>query len=396
VALFAGACRSGDAHQPGDASPSSGAAASQPAASPSPSATPTADAYANPPSDASTVVAALTAALAGATQPCPARLQSDWHAICVATDLDGDGKPDAAYFLPLTGTTPTAAHPGAVVVRRGATGAFEQFTLEAPVDASPIGRLFFNVSERSGDATPDVAFITTACAGPTCTTHAHVEKWDGTAWRDIGPSDAGVANVDAMSFEGSGASSRITVHGGVVTSPGAGPTRAATTTYHLSGGRYVVDSVKFEPPVYLYQAIVDADALFANGDFARAVAAYHTAIESPSLKDWKKDDGQAPGRPFLEGYALFRIAVATAAQGQDANPALDAAIAGSQDAIFAYAAERFRSGYQETSSVHAGCLAATTYLSLVTPDGDNPAHIKDGFFYGHANPMRTSADICPL
>lgn len=394
MALLAGACRSGDAHQ--DAATPSPDASQHTAPTPTASGTPTPDPYTTPPKDASTAIAALTAVLAAANEPCPPRLQSAWHAVCVVTDVDGDGKLDTAYFLPLSGPSPTSPTPGVVLVRRGATGAFDQFALEAEVDASPIGRLFFTVSERTGDATPDVAFVTTACAGATCTSRAHVEKWDGTAWRDVGPADAGIANVDRMSFDGSGAQSRITIHGGVVTSPGAGPTRAATTTYRLSGGRYVVESVKSEPAIYLYHAILDADALFSAGDFAKAAAAYQAAIDNPALKDWKKENGEAPGRPFLQGYALFRIALAAAAQGQDANPPLDATITRSPDALFAYAAERFRSGFQENGSVHAGCLTANTYLALVTPDGDNPAHVRDGFFYGHANPMRTFADICPL
>ena len=51
-------------------------------------------------------------------------------------------------------------------------------------------------------------------------------------------------NVDAVRWEGTGAASELTVHGGKLPASAptdAGPTRASTTTYTFHSSRYLVD-----------------------------------------------------------------------------------------------------------------------------------------------------------
>jgi hypothetical protein len=160
----------------------------------------------------------------------------------------------------------------------------------------------------------------------------------------------------------------------------------------LVDGVYQLQSATPDPPQFLFHAILDADTLFDGGDFRGAIAAYAAALEDPDLEDWKEVAGQEPGRPALTGYALFRIAVATAAAGDDPTAAIDAVITGSPEPLFAEAILAFRRGYQEGDSVTRGCLEATHYFSLPASE----AILGLRFDYGYGNPRKGPQDICPL
>jgi hypothetical protein len=324
-------------------------------------------------------------------------MKAAWNVTCASGDVDADRKADSAYLVPVA-SRGTAEFPAAVFVRRASDGRIEEFPMDAAADTSPTALPLFSVADRTGDARAEIVFLTTACSASSCSSQVHVETWDGTAWRDVGPADAGVDNVDKVAISGKGAGSVVVAHGARVTTIGAGPTRAVTTTYKYDGKRYREDSVKPDPPVYLYHAIVDADTKFDGADFAGAIKAYQEAIANRDLKDWKKETGAGDGRAFLEGYALFRIALATGAKGDDPNVALDAVISrAGQDHTFALAAEKFRQGFQEKKSVHAGCVAATALFGYANGEGDNAAYIRESFYYGYANvPQKTFDKICPF
>ena len=329
---------------------------------------------------------------------CPPQLTTSWDAVCLTADLDGDTRTDAAYLVPLPSRGAPAPFPGVVLVRRGSDFKFLRFA-DADADTSTIGRSMFTAADRTGDGRPDLSYLTTTCNATGCSTDVHVQSWDGTAWREAGPADGGIENVDAARFDAGASGAELVLHGGPLASPGSGPTRAATFTYAFAGTRFSPVSVVPEPAVYLFHAVLDADAKFDAGDFPGAISAYQGAIANMALKDWKQETGAGNGRAFLVPYALFRIALATAAKGDDPNAAIDAVITGSdgKDPIFAYAAQKFREGLQSHGSVHGGCIDVTQYLALKAPDGgDNAMHIRDGFFYGHANPAKTYESVCPL
>ncbi len=319
--------------------------------------------------------------------------------VCTAGDIDGDAKADGVYLVPLWAQGMVSPSPAAVFVQRAVDGRIERPWQDGDADASALGRGVFNIDDRTGDQVAEVTFLTNTCTVSSCSARVRVETWDGTAWRDVGPADGGMTNVDRLTFEGAGATSVLTMHGGVVTAPGAGPARAKTVVYTFDGKRYQVASVTADVAVYLYHAIVDADAKFDAGDFAGAITAYQGAIADKSLKDWKAEQGEKPGRPTLESYALFRIALATAASGLNPNAALDAVITFTKDGdgVFGHIADEFRRGFASQGTTTAGCGEVTKYLQLVTADGDNPAYIRDVFYYGFANqPQKTFSDICPL
>ena len=359
---------------------------------------PTPDALSSPPSSPAVVQAVLTQVLTGAAgNTCPDSLKQRWKVLCASGDVDGDGKPDAAYLVPLQGAVTASSFPGLVYVLRSTSLKLELLPVDTEADASALGQSFFGMADRDGDGHDEVIFLATGCTANSCSSQAHVESWDGTAWRDVGPAMGSTANLTAVAFTGSGGTSVLTEHGGVVTGPGAGPSRAVTRVYKYSDSRYRLTSETYDPATYLIQAIQDADALFDAGNFSGAIAAYRAAIKDTALRDWQQENDKGNGRAALDSYALLRIAIATAASGDDPGPAVDAVITDGGEPLFVNAAETFRQGFREKGTLHAGSVAVTNYLSITTPDSDNPARLRAIFDYGYANlPIKTFQDVCPL
>jgi len=324
--------------------------------------------------------------------PCPEALNRAWETVCAAGDLDGDGLPDTAYLVPLKPPLQPSPNPGAVLVRRSKGSGIERFPTTGDADRSIVGRGLFGIADRTGDTTPELSFLSNECSARGCSSMVQVQHWDGTAWRDVGPR-TGVDNIDRATMEGLGAKTVITMHGGAITGPGAGPGRAFTVTYEVESARFQQRSKAFDPPVYLYHALLDADARFDAADWPGAIQAYRVAIDSTDLKDWRQEANKGDGRTTLAAYALFRIAVATAASGEKPDKAIDAIILNAKEEIFINAALAFRKGFQEKGGVHAGCVDVTTYLA----DPANADYIADRFDYGYANqPKKAPRDMCPL
>ncbi|MEX0781820.1 MAG: hypothetical protein WD557_04155 [Dehalococcoidia bacterium] len=367
-----------------------------PSEQPSAGVTPTptvVDLLGPPPASGEEAEQALRRYFGTATPACDETLKTRWDIVCADADLDGDGKVDLALLIPLAGPGLRSPDPAAVLVRRAAGTGFDRFPASrTEADDSLIGREMFGTADRTGDTRPELVYLTRSCTASTCQARVEIQSWDGTAWRDVGPSDPGIENLETASFTGAGSDSSLTLRGGHLTSLGAGPSRARTVTYRFDGARYAVTDAKQDSPEYLYHAILDADALFQLEQFPEAIAAYRGAIDSPTLKDWKYEDEGHNGRAELYAYALFRIAIATAAEGQNPTTALDQVIMAAQDELFERMAVAFRQGYQLGGSPQHGCLQVTSYLA--TPP--LPDRIDEMFDYGTANPGKSTLDICPF
>lgn len=369
-------------------------ATATPSPAPSPTATP--NPLAKPPASQFEAREWLERYLSprGWEPPCPEELREAGVA-CASGDIDADGRADHAYLVPVKPLNSRAPFPAVVFVRRAAMGKVEEFAIDMTADASILGRAFFAVAERTGDVPAELAFLRNLCSATGCSTLAVLMRWDGTAWRDAGPGDEGILNVDRVEWSGSGALSELTIHGGKLPDE-AGPTRGKLTTFRLEGGRYTAVEEEPDEPDYLYHAVEDADRLFEE-DLTAAIAAYSAIVSDTELKDWKPRADSPDRRPALKGYALFRIAVARAAQGSDPTAALDAVIRESKEPLFVNIAEEFRRGYQERRGVIAGCAAVNLYLSKPVPGTDTAAYVEKLFDYGYANPPGRTwlTRICP-
>ncbi|WP_322795267.1 hypothetical protein [Tepidiforma sp.] len=364
-----------------------------PALSPTPSPTP--DPLGPPPAD----VAAARAALhrnPGMVRSCSPALAERWNAACISADIDGDLIPDTALLVPLATSTAPAPNPGVIFVELSTRPGLEALSPPAAADVSILGRAVFTIADRDGLPRPEVSFLENLCTASRCTSLVRIYSWDGSAWRDLGPADAGIESIDRVALEGSGPATAIVIHRSASSSLAAGPGRAGTFRYTLSNGRYTALEVILDPPNFLFHAILDADDHFRRGQWEEAIEAYTAAVENPALRDWKAENGRGESRNALVAYALFRIAVAAAASGSDPNPALDRVIREASEPVFVNAAEAFRKGYQDRMGVAGGCLEATRYLATTGPGVDTPAYIQRIFDHGYANPQYTFRDICPL
>ena len=398
--VFGAACRGGDARE--EPTPTLTREPTSPPnrPSPTPDDRPTVVAF-EPPLNAADARIRLEPVIAGGRSDCPEEIAETWEATCAFGDIDGDGETDIAVLFPLPRANPLPPNPGMVLVGRSGADTADQFGQDGSIDASILGLSIFGVLDRDGRDGLEVTYLRNTCTVSGCTSLVHVQRWDGTAWRDIGPGDDGVLNIETVAIEGEGAETRIVLRGGSSNVPAAGPTRIATHIYALENGRFSRESLELDPPEFLYHAVLEADAAFAaarnaTGSWSDAIAAYEAIIEDGELRDWKAENGQPAGRAALEGYALFRIAVATAASGEDPTPAIDRTILESAEQVFVTGAEEFRRGYQDGLGVSRACNQATAYFSTIRDGYDTPGYIARLFDYGYENPRKTYLDLCPL
>ena len=402
LSFAAGACFFG-----GDDDEGPSPTAVAPTASPTgpPPATPTPDRLATPPADRTEAIGWLQAALGGTNfdPPCPESIVQR-GVRCAEGDADGDRRTDFAYLVPLKPPVTQAPYPAAVVVRRAASGLLEERGSGA--DVSIIGASVFAMSDRTGDGRGDVTFLENVCSATGCKTRAVVLTWDGNAWRDAGPGGEPIGNVDSVKWEGVGASSRLLIHGGKLPDDvlrEAGPTRSTTRTFVFNVARYTLNTEEPDPPEYLYHAIIDADRLF-DEDKRAAIEAFQAAADNDGLKDWRPPGApEKDRRPALQGFALFRIALAHAAlQGepQELTLALDHVVnhgVDSGEMLFVNVATEFRRGYAN-GGLATGCAAVLDYINKRSPGTDTRGYIAALFAYGYENPPgSTWADkICPF
>lgn len=375
---------------------------------PPPTPSPTPDVLATPPTSLINARGWLQLALGpnGFNPPCPERLRKAGVA-CAEGDVDGDALPELAYLVPVRVPGSPLPFPSAVFVRNGRSQKLDEFSSDLTADSSLIGIAFFGLSDRTGDGKADLTYLENQCGATGCKTVAVVQAWDGTAWRDAGPADTGIINVDSVTWEGAGGTSVLRVHGGKLPAsapPEAGPSRASTTTFRLSAGRYTADTVEYDPPEYLYQAFLDADAIFEK-DKAASIAAFEALVDRDDLKDWKSRPDQKDRRSSLEGFALFRIVLAQAVMQADTatvTAAIDRVILLSAqpgfEPLFVNVAMEFRRGYNGDDGLIGGCGAVNLYLSRPAAGSDTRAYVEQLFNYGYANPPGSSwlSRICPF
>jgi hypothetical protein len=405
---------------------------------PSVSATPTPPTVAVPvlPADFAAypdaIAAYLTEAQGDAT--CLAELFAAWQMPeptfgppCAAADLDGDGRDEYVVRIadrattgpPLGATVPATAEPASyggdiiilddsgggyeVVYRASVRGAGLQLT-EGLLNL--LNPTIIGTGDYNDDGKAEAAFAGSECGASTCMTSVFVVGWDGTQYSDFfaEPVSQPGTEPSEISFEdtdGDGAQ-EIRIPAGTISSVGAGPQRGSVLTYDWDGTSFVLTNTRYVASDYLYFAVVDADAAYAAGNPAGAVALYRKAAEDTSLKDWKEELGTgARDRDELVPYARFRlyltqlILLPTTAMDSALTlvGSIEALAQEFPDSLHAQAAQSFGDAYrrQQTpeASYTAGCVAFTSFLEQRRSEFDA------AWDYGYANPTRQPDELCP-
>lgn len=391
--LLLGACACAAGRSPETPTPPPDTATPSPTTTPPP--TPTPDLVGPPPRDIAEARTALDR-LQRTIGACSEQVVARWNVACTTGDIDGDLVDDTAVLLPLSQPAPVGPHPGVAFVNLSTAPGYIALSLPGAADTSILGRAIFVIANRDPSPRPELSFLENLCTATRCASLVRIYTWDGSTWRDIGPADQGITGIDFVSIQGLGTATTILMHSQPTDNRVAGPTRGGTYRYTLQAGRYTLSQTELDPPQYLFHAILDADALFERGRWDEAIASYEAALANPNLRDWRAENDRGNSRDALVTYALFRIAVATAASGRDPNEAIDRVIREGREPLFLNAAEAFRKGYQEQTSVVGGCLEATRYLATTGPGIDTPGHVRRLMDHGYANPQYTYRDICPL
>lgn len=159
----------------------------------------------------------------------------------------------------------------------------------------------------------------------------------------------------------------LQVRSGFLGSPGAGPQRVITETWSFVGGLYTLTQSLHDPPVYRIHALMDADTLFRQKDYAAATSLYERVIGDASLQSWA---GNAPLRDepkVLAAFAEFRLMQVATVMGRaddvrKAHSALVAlAPAGSAGVIYLHMADAFMDVYKLTTDMQKLCDATMRY-----------------------------------
>jgi hypothetical protein len=378
------------------------------------------------------IAAYLTEAQGDAT--CLAELFAAWEMPdptfgppCAAADLDGDGRDEYAVRItdrattgpPLGATAPATAEPASyggdiiilddsgggyeVVYRASVRGADLQLTAGF---LNPLNPTILGTGDYNDDGKAEAAFTGSQCGASTCMTSVFVVGWDGSQYSDffaepVSQPWTDPSKISFQDLDGDGAQ-EIRIPTGTISSVGAGPQRGSILTYDWDGTSFVLTDTRYAKSDYLYFVVVDADAAYAGGDPARAVALYKNAVEDTTLKDWKEESGTgARDRDELVPYARFRLYLTqlkllpTTAMDTALIlvGAIEALAQEFPNSLHAQAAQSFGDAYrrQRTSeaSYTAGCVAFTSFLDQRRSEFDA------AWDFGYANPTRQPDELCP-
>ena len=302
-------------------------------------------------------------------------------------DLNGDGWFDAVLTL----TDPPGNQGGSVIVLlcQG-----DRYVLGAsqPLEDATASPILHADAELTGDASSNVLLGWRTCGAHTCLERLEVLSVSGmrVVRHALDPSADLPYPEITIPADGSVA---VTATG--IGSVGAGPFRRFTRTWIWDppnqGFRLV--SEESEPPRYRIHALLDADAAARRGELQAALDLYHRVALDDSLLDWVDPEAE---RANLTGYAMFR-AVLTYLEMNDEGDAQKAYgilqnqyPSGAVGQPYASMAQPFWDAYTATRDLEQACLIARDYAE------SHADEILTPLYFGYANPVYTSADVCPV
>jgi hypothetical protein len=316
---------------------------------------------------------------------------------CTLANTDEDpAKEVVAVFTAASATSGAVAAVefDVVIFHRAADG--YHVTYESGVqEVSPPGTQTFSpvlaAGDLIGDGGGELAYTTESCGASTCSTTVHVVRGTASGYVSLTPPDGitmASADVKVQDADGKG-SKEIVLTGGEQGSVGAGPQRQQTQVWAWNGTAYALKSTTPAPPVFLYHAVKDADALFAAGKYSDAEAAYLATVGNNDLKVWNPDGNE---RNELEAYALFRAALAELMSGGDRAKANGYLARGNAytGTLNRQLAGAFEAGFAAKGEVSVGCSAVREDVQA------NVAEYTQFWDFGYGNPPFDPNTVCPF
>jgi hypothetical protein len=318
---------------------------------------------------------------------CLPELVTDWEleptdgGRCLLGDLDGDDRDELIYLVSVPGD-PVA--PGDVWFFDDADESYRLFTsARAVANEILAGVKIEALVDLTGDGAPEAVISSQNCDGDLCTTSFVIASAHrGFDVENLAPEDLILTSTEGLSFEdatGDQLTDLLVRREADTDDPAAGPPRSS--------------SLVEEPdePEFLFHLVTDADDAYRKGDLQAASELYLRAASDISLRDWKQERGERPGRQELRPYSLFRAALA-AQRGDDAAGALKLLERAFNEhrasSILGLAASVYLTTLQNGDSAGTACVATESYLV-------NLSSFYSGVWdYGYANPAHEIDSLC--
>lgn len=310
---------------------------------------------------------------------------------CLELDLDTDGSMELALAVTLPPTSGVLP-PGDIWFFDDASGG-RRFIGSARALANDVleGVAIVEVDDLTGDGHPELLLTAESCGASTCQTRVMIASGHRGRLEDLAPAGLEISSLESLLVDDASGDGLpdLLLRGGTIASVGAGPQRSSELRLSWGGISFFEDEVP-DPPSYLVQLIADADARFVAGSFESARTLYLEAAGDLDLADWKAELGQAPGRPELQAYALFRAGLASLRAGDTpgALALLGRAFSEHTTTLHGGAAALYSAELQQGRPLPAACNSVEAFLQ--TRAAEHTAIWE----YGYANPEHTIEGLC--
>jgi hypothetical protein len=308
----------------------------------------------------------------------------------VAADITGDGDQEIIVALRYSGDAPLP--PGDLLIFAAKSHAL---LYQEGYDPHGASIQLLQVIDADRDADPDIVYTLTTCGAHTCFDSLQILKWEGARFSSL---MGGRLDMPYPTY--SVTPGRIDAQSGFVGSVGAEPQRGYSEVWELRSGVFTVTQQIWQPPVYRYHALLDADRALLAGDYAAAVAGYERIIGDDTLQEWGAVSGEvdpATERAHLTAFARWRLALTylqaggpSSAQVQHTCLKMDFAEDSTGHDVVTLA-EVFWAAYLPSASITDGCNAMVE-AAKAAPS----VHTFFNETYGYANPRWEAIDICPF
>ncbi len=252
------------------------------------------------------------------------------------------------------------------------------------------------VGDINADTNTDLVFFQERCQSSACVQAAQVMSWsapnEGFLALNVDTIGSADGRFSIADLDDDGIMELMVQGGGISSDASVGPPRSSTTVWDWDGRNYVRAFSRLDAPLYRIHVIHDADRALQAGDPIEAERLYREALDNPRLGTWNVPNESA----MLRGYALFKLVVVAALQGDGsaARGALAALEAenppGSPAAVYSRMASAFWTRFGRAGDLHEACLAAAEEVPA------DPQAVMFLNSYGPANRTYQVPDLCPF